>query len=112
MGMVHRSAILLSAAIFAASTSLAACSGAVNDPDSATAHESTQRYRGMVGKVGVVLEDMNLRPDQRAAVDNLLADVDTKAEPVRAARRDLAQMLINGIVAGKIDDAQAQEKIA
>jgi Spy/CpxP family protein refolding chaperone len=66
----------------------------------------------MVGKVGAVLQDMDLRPDQRAAVDSLLSEVDTKAEPVRAARMSLAQVLVDGIVAGKIDEARAQERIA
>lgn len=52
------------------------------------------------------LAEVNLRPDQRTALEAVHKDNKGKSEPMREARRQLSAMLADGVAAGSIDRAK------
>jgi hypothetical protein len=52
------------------------------------------------------LDDVELRPDQQKALQELRADVEQQLAPVREARRALSTVVADGVAAGELDDAK------
>jgi Spy/CpxP family protein refolding chaperone len=62
-----------------------------------------QHHGGVLMLVAMSLKDLDLSPDQRTAVDKIRADFVAKMEPARAAGKDLANTLADGVAAGAVD---------
>jgi len=67
---------------------------------------------GPMKKLLRVMKKLDLRPDQRAAVESLAKDMKAKAAPIRKLRTEAMQELARGVRAGKIDKARANRLIA
>jgi hypothetical protein len=65
--------------------------------------------RGLLGKS---LEKLDLRPDQKAAVEKIRASLRAQAEPVRAARQGFVIALADEVAAGNVDEAGLAGPIA
>jgi len=61
--------------------------------------------------VAMSLKDLDLSPEQRAAVEKIRADLLAALEPARAAGKDLASVLADGVTAGAVDRAKADAAI-
>jgi Spy/CpxP family protein refolding chaperone len=61
--------------------------------------------------VAMSLKDLDLSADQRAAVDKIRADLLAKMEPARAAGKDLANTLADGVAAGTVNRAKADAAV-
>ena len=81
----------------------------VEEPEGA---EHRHHAHGGIGAlVAMSLKDLDLSADQRAAVEKIKTDLATKLEPAKAAGKDLAGVLADGVAAGKIDRAKADAAI-
>jgi Spy/CpxP family protein refolding chaperone len=58
---------------------------------------------GLHGMVAAALDQVTLRPDQRAAVEALKADIKAQSEPLRAAHEALVETVATSVQAGAID---------
>jgi Spy/CpxP family protein refolding chaperone len=58
---------------------------------------------GVLGLVVMSIKDLDLSADQQAAVAKIRAELVSKMEPARAAGKDLAITLADGVAAGKVD---------
>jgi Spy/CpxP family protein refolding chaperone len=67
--------------------------------------------RGVLGLVVMSLKDLDLTADQQATIDKIRADLTTKMEPARAAGKDFAGTLADGVAAGKVDRAKVDASI-
>jgi Spy/CpxP family protein refolding chaperone len=66
---------------------------------------------GVVMLVAMSLRDLDLSPDQKAAVEKIRADMIAKTEPMRAAAKDVANTLADGVAAGAVDRSKADAAI-
>jgi Spy/CpxP family protein refolding chaperone len=57
-----------------------------------------------------MLEALDLRPEQRAKLDAIRADLETKMDAGRNDGRELAGLLAAGIETGKLDDAAVRQR--
>jgi Spy/CpxP family protein refolding chaperone len=71
-----------------------------------------QHHAGVMGLVMMSLKDLDLTADQQAAVEKIKTDLQTKMEPARAAGKDFAGALADGVAAGKIDRAKVDAAAA
>jgi Spy/CpxP family protein refolding chaperone len=62
-----------------------------------------QHHGGVLGLVVMSIKDLDLSADQQAAVEKIRTEILSKMEPARAAGKDLANTLADGVAAGKID---------
>jgi hypothetical protein len=87
-------------------------SGAMTSARGAGTAEVTEyRHRnhgGVLRLIAVSLQELDLRPDQRATLEGLRADLLAKLEPERTAGTELADVLADGVATGAVDDARAQ----
>jgi Spy/CpxP family protein refolding chaperone len=60
-------------------------------------------HGGVLGLIVMSIRDLDLSADQQAAVEKIRAELVSKMEPARAAGKDLANTLADGVAAGKID---------
>ncbi len=60
-------------------------------------------HHGMARMFAKSLADVTLRPEQKAAVDGILADMDKAADAPKDARHTLVGDIADGVAAGKID---------
>jgi hypothetical protein len=58
------------------------------------------------------LDDTDLRPDQRAITASIVADLDVKMAPSRAARRRLAAQIADEIAAGSLTEERLEGRLA
>jgi Spy/CpxP family protein refolding chaperone len=94
--------------------SAAAAPGAVGSgsPELAEGDEHRRGGHGGVGAlIAMSLKDLDLSADQRAAVDKVKTDLAAKMDPARAAGKDLANVLADGVAAGSIDRAKVTPAI-
>jgi Spy/CpxP family protein refolding chaperone len=74
--------------------------------------EHRQRHHGgVLMLIAMSLKDLDLAGDQRASVEKIRTDLLAKMEPARAAGRDVANTLADGVAAGAIDRAKADAGI-
>lgn len=104
--------------LFAASiVPLAACSGATStsDPPQAASNTTTAplnvSVHGPAKRVADALAQVPLRADQRATIEQMGKDAETRMEPARKARADLMNAIADQVQAGTIDRAALQPKI-
>jgi hypothetical protein len=104
--------------IFAASiVPLAACSGATGTADPpATASNTTTgplsvSVHGPAKRVADALATVPLRADQRATIEQMAKDSETRMEPARKARGDLMLAIADQVQKGAIDRTALQPKI-
>src|SRR5450432_840813 len=69
-------------------------------------------HGGVFGLIVMSLRDLDLTADQKEKVEKIRADLVTKAEPAKAAGKDLANTLADGVAAGKVDRAKTDAAIA
>jgi Spy/CpxP family protein refolding chaperone len=65
----------------------------------------------MVALIGMSLKDLDLTAEQRTTVEKIRADLVAKMEPARAAGKDLANVLADGVAAGAVNRAKADASI-
>lgn len=95
----------------AASAAVAAPPGP-QGPEMAEGDEHRERHHGgVLGLIVMSLPDLSLTPDQQTAADKIRADLSVKAEPARAAGKDFAGTLADGVAAGKVDRAKVDTAI-
>jgi Spy/CpxP family protein refolding chaperone len=68
-------------------------------------------HGGVFGLIVMSLKDLDLSADQKDKVEKIRADLVTKAEPAKAAGKDLANTLADGVAAGKVDRAKTDASI-
>jgi len=94
----------------------AAAAPAPSSPYGAELAEGERHREGHHGGfVGLILESaaaLDLKPEQRPVVDKIRADLSAKLEPARAAGKELATILADGVAAGSIDRAKADAATA
>jgi Spy/CpxP family protein refolding chaperone len=106
-----------SLAVFLASAAVG-CGGTVSSEPPATAETATTRApvavsaHGPVKLFGEALGDVPLTTTQRAALEQLATDAETRHAQVRAARQDLMTALAVQVEAGSIDRTALQPKLA
>jgi Spy/CpxP family protein refolding chaperone len=82
---------------------------ATDDPEAN--HHRMMHGGGTMGLIGMSLKDLDLTADQKTKVEAIKADLKTKMEPVRAAGKELAGVLADGVAAGAVDRAKADAAI-
>ena len=105
--------------LFAASiVPLAACSGATgaSDPPQAAQNGTTTgalnvSVHGPAKRVADALAQVPLRADQRATIEQMAKDSETRMEPARKARGDLMLAIADQVQKGAIDRTALQPKI-
>jgi Spy/CpxP family protein refolding chaperone len=70
-----------------------------------------QHHGGVLMLITASVNDLALGPDQRKTVDKIRGDLMAKMEPARAAGKDLANTLAEGVAAGAVDRAKADSAI-
>jgi Spy/CpxP family protein refolding chaperone len=81
-------------------------------PEMAEGEQHREHHHGgMLGLIMMSLPDLGLSADQQTAVDKIRADLATKTEPARAAGKDFAGVLADGVAAGKVDRAKIDPAI-
>jgi Spy/CpxP family protein refolding chaperone len=68
-------------------------------------------HAGVMGLVVMSLNDLDLTADQKDKVEKIKAELVTKMEPAKAAGKDVANVLADGVAAGKIDRTKADAAI-
>ena len=110
--------VALAFTLAASAVPFAACSGQgnVSEP-TATAQSNTTTaplnvtVHGPAKRVADALATVPLRADQRATIEQMAKDAETRTEPVRKARADLAMAIADQVQAGAIDRTALQPKI-
>ncbi|HEY2369778.1 MAG TPA: Spy/CpxP family protein refolding chaperone, partial [Polyangiaceae bacterium] len=104
--------------LFAASiVPLAACSGATGTSDPPVTASNTTTgplsvsVHGPAKRVADALAQVPLRSDQRATIEQLAKDSETRMEPARKARGDLMLAIADQVQKGTIDRTALQPKI-
>jgi Spy/CpxP family protein refolding chaperone len=62
--------------------------------------------------IAVCLQELDMTPEQKVILGQLRDDLIEKMEPGRAAGRDLANLLADGVATGTVDDAKAELAVA
>jgi Spy/CpxP family protein refolding chaperone len=70
-----------------------------------------QHFGGVPMLIALSIKDLELSADQRTAVEKIRADLLAKMEPARAAGKDLANVLADGVAAGAVDRAKADSAV-
>ncbi len=103
----------------ASAVPLGACSGATStspEPSTSTASSTSTgplavSVHGPAKHVADALATVPLRADQRATLEQMAKDAETRMEPARKARADLMVAIADQIQAGNIDKTALQPKI-
>src|SRR5580704_6856869 len=76
----------------------------------ADAEEHRRHHGGGVSMlIAMSIRDLDLTADQKTAVEKVRSDLIEKMAPVRAADRELATILADGVAAGSVDKAKADK---
>jgi Spy/CpxP family protein refolding chaperone len=70
-----------------------------------------QHHGGVQSLIVLTLKDLDLTADQQAAIDKIRTDLLASMEPARAAEKDYAGTLADGVAAGKVDRAKVDAAI-
>jgi Spy/CpxP family protein refolding chaperone len=70
-----------------------------------------QHHGGVLMLIAVSIKDLDLGPAERTTIEKIRADLLAKMEPARAAGRDLANTLADGVAVGAVDHAKADSAI-
>jgi Spy/CpxP family protein refolding chaperone len=70
-----------------------------------------QHHGGVLSLLVMSLKELDLSADQQAAVEKTRADLVASMEPARAAEKDYANTLADGVAAGKVDRAKVDASI-
>ncbi len=112
--MLRRSLLALALAL---AVPALGCGGSLTSEPPQTADTATTKAPVAVGSHGPVklfgeaLGDVPLTASQRAQIEQLATDAETRHAPARAARKDLMTVLASQVQAGQIDRAALQPKI-
>ncbi len=68
-------------------------------------------HGGVLGLIAMSIKDLDLSADQKAQIEKIRTDLVAKMDPARAAGKDLANVLADGVAAGKIDRAKADPAV-
>jgi Spy/CpxP family protein refolding chaperone len=71
-----------------------------------------QHHGGVQALIVMTLRDLDLTADQQTAVEKIRTDLLASMEPARAAEKDFANTLADGVAAGKVDRAKVDAAIA
>jgi len=71
-----------------------------------------QHHGGVMSLIVMTLKDLDLSADQQTAVDKIRTDLLASMEPARAAEKDFANTLADGVAAGKVDRAKVDASIS
>jgi len=96
-----------SAAAGASPPPVAGQSAEVSEGDEHRRHH----YAGVLGLVAMSLNDLDLTADQRTSVEKVRADLVADFAPARAAGKDVANLLADGVAAGAINRAKVDAAI-
>ncbi len=99
-------ALMLSAALVAGTL---ATLGSAAD---AGPREKGERERSPMARLARVMKKLDLRSDQRVAVESLAKDMKAKAAPMRKLRKQGMEELARGVRAGKLDKVRAEQLMA
>jgi len=81
-------------------------------PEQGEADEHRHHHHGgVIALIAMSVQDLNLSPDQKTAVEKIRTDLVAKMEPARAAGQDLANTLADGVAAGSVDRSKADAAI-
>ena len=70
-----------------------------------------QHHGGVLALIAASIKDLNLAADQQANVEKIRSDLLAKMEPARAANKDLANLLADGVAAGTVDHTKTDAAI-
>ena len=70
-----------------------------------------QHHGGVLALIAMSIRDLDLTAEQRTAVDKIRTDLVAKMEPARAAGKELAMTLADGVSAGAIDRSKTDAAI-
>jgi Spy/CpxP family protein refolding chaperone len=115
----------LAAGVIAASVGVGACGSAPASggptsgaPSSGAVSAATQPLEapghpgGVLARMlGASLAEIDLRAEQRTAIESIRTDLRAKMQPVRTVRKQLAGTLADGVAAGAIDHAKLDPQI-
>jgi Spy/CpxP family protein refolding chaperone len=65
-----------------------------------------RHHGGVQGLIVMSLKDLDLTADQQTAVEKIKTDLMASMEPARAAEKDFANTLADGVAAGKLDKSK------
>jgi Spy/CpxP family protein refolding chaperone len=81
--------------------------------EQAEGDEHRERHHGgVLTLIAMSLKDLELTADQRTSIDKIRDEFVAKMEPARAAGKDLANTLADGVAAGAVDHAKSEAAIA
>jgi Spy/CpxP family protein refolding chaperone len=81
--------------------------------EQAEGDEHRERHHGgVLGLIAMSLHDLQLTPEQESAVEKIRADFIVKAEPAKAAGKDLTSTLADGVAAGSLNRAKDDAAVA
>ncbi len=66
---------------------------------------------GVTTLIAMSIRDLDLSADQKDKIEKIRADIKDKMAPVRAADHDLSTVLADGVAAGKVDKAKADQAV-
>jgi Spy/CpxP family protein refolding chaperone len=113
---MNRSLIVTLIATLAAGSAVA-CGGTTAEPQTQTSAAAVTRApigqstHGMVKVLGEALGDVPLRAEQRAELEKIAADADTRHAPLAVARKDLMTTLADQVAKGQLDRAALDAKM-
>ncbi len=70
-----------------------------------------RHHGGVQALIVMSLKDLDLTADQQAAVEKIKTDLLASMEPARTAEKDFANVLADGVAAGKVDKAKGDAAI-
>lgn len=70
-----------------------------------------RHYGGVPMLIALSMKDLELTADQRTTVEKIRSELLAKMEPARAAGKDLANVLADGVAAGAVDRAKADAAV-
>ena len=68
-------------------------------------------HGGVLGLIAMSIKDLDLSADQKDQIEKIRADLVAKMDPARAAGKDLANVLADGVAAGKIERPKADAAV-
>ena len=74
-------------------------------------HHRQHHHGGVAGLIALSLKDLDLSPTEKPNVEKIRTDLMAKLEPGRAAGKNLANVLADGVSAGNVDHAKVDAAI-
>lgn len=80
--------------------------------DALSAPEVAPGANPLMSMLRASMDELDLRPEQRSAIQTIRSGLESKTQAVRDARHDLAFVVADQIASGRIDDAIVNQKLA